>query len=1071
MVFKYDTILINSYEDFKQVYNTEEYLFNMSIYKCDNIHCPNHIYMSLISFINIIKNNNYDFDILIIYDILQTYNKYYDKWNKHLIKKLCTLSLSTADIQLFTFLETYNINFHSKKDIFSLLGNNNTSFHTISIPSDKLFLSIFYLFHDHLENILTRHYNRILSVEIKKLIDTDKKNIYNYMKNSIVKPYKEIIYTYFINQIKKLDDTKLFMQNNINICININTYVIKNNISQYQDLQYLPELIQLLKKLYVFENYFDQPIRDFFTSIKNDESTILSEYTPVIFRIIQFAKNIKIQYDEFIKADIDYKHGVDEWIDNANNSHINSLKFFNEIIRSIDTMNNIINIYDRIPSILTNFTNNSDNNIYEIYADNFTMYMRDLKIQVNTLIKKCKDEDICIKKIIHYMLIELNIVNIDYSTDYDYKRLDLYQFRYVSLYKYLDTKTPAEINDIINMDNNNIALHASKNKRVKINEHIKLLQSFSEKLKYKITQQESMITKNSTNNTNFNTTCTLHKTFKRYLLNEYILKESLTTIYIINLNENGNNIPIKYILYKLQNNISYKLILSSIKIIYNIFNKYNNYVDISNKLFEHKYNKIEISKNVKYVFKFLYNITITTDIRTEILEDSTQFTTIINTYTETLSNYLLNTAIEYCNDLKKYRKTSDNITRIDNINDTLRNLQSEINTINSTPIFTNIEGDKITITKYLKLLADESTISQEINSYIANIFVLYSEYINKYFPLDGIIITDGLKNTPANIIILLNHINTIISINIKKIKYLKVFSNNCKINYYDILKIYQYIFDIIMSLTLNMSEDEKNYKHKIVSSDDITMYDAKVSKCLVKKFTHDNKNHLKKLIMHMCNSIKNPLIIKLDEINPDDFRLQNLMVYANSIDPYTFLNIDLEIINSDLNKITSAITANMDESNECHAIEIKLQNLITSSNNSWNENDKNLTTFSDNVNSDIDEFISCREKIKTQEDLMLLKNIDSVESTSSSSSSKSRSGRFTSQLPNMVRKVFPTQLHAMVRKVLPNKTQHVHTKYEYNPINEPLDISLIKETSFSSHVENPSSPTRRKFNIDISDGL
>ena len=32
MVFKYDTILINSYEDFKQVYNTEEYLFNMSIY-------------------------------------------------------------------------------------------------------------------------------------------------------------------------------------------------------------------------------------------------------------------------------------------------------------------------------------------------------------------------------------------------------------------------------------------------------------------------------------------------------------------------------------------------------------------------------------------------------------------------------------------------------------------------------------------------------------------------------------------------------------------------------------------------------------------------------------------------------------------------------------------------------------------------------------------------------------------------------------------------------------------------------------------------------------------------------
>ena len=325
------------------------------------------------------------------------------------------------------------------------------------------------------------------------------------------------------------------------------------------------------------------------------------------------------------------------------------------------------------------------------------------------------------------MLIELNIVNEVYLKSFNKQKLDLNEFRYVSLYKYLVNKDLTEINNIINMDIPNITLLALKNKRVKINEYIKLLENFFEKLKYKIVQQPLMITEDDTNNY-FNTECNLSTKCRRHLLNEYILKKSLTNINITNLNTNGTYIPIKYILYKLQIDISYKSILSSTQYIYDIFNRYNEYADISNKLFENKYNKIEMSKNVEDIFKFLTNIKSNANISEEILsmDYNTQAKIVIDEYTKELSQNLLDIAIDYYNDLTtKYSINTSQLTKTDDINNTLYDLQYGI------------------------------SINLVDNKYIVD---------NK---------------------------------DIKKIKYLQVFTNNYEINYYDILKIYQYIYDII----------------------------------------------------------------------------------------------------------------------------------------------------------------------------------------------------------------------------------------------------------------------------------
>ena len=458
------------------------------------------------------------------------------------------------------------------------------------------------------------------------------------------------------------------------------------------------------------------------------------------------------------------------------------------------------------------------------------------------------------------------------------------------------------------------------------------------------------------------------KKFKQYLLNEYILKDSLINTDVINTNENGNFIPIKYILYNLQNNISYRLILSSTKDIYNLFDKYNKYADISNKLFEYKYNKIEISTKIKHIFNFLHNITINVHISEEIiLKCNTEFKSIIDSYINALSDYLLDTAIKYCNILKsKYTKDIMVLTRKTNINDTLYDLQYEIYNINSFNIFNNMKHSKKIIENYLSL--HDILVNVQENNEIEYIWSLYSHSIKDFLlSIDNINHNNKLlSNTSENIKKILEYINNVISEDIKKIKYLEVFSNNYIFNYYDIIDIYNYIFNTIKILNLNMTQAEINYKHAPINN--ITKYNKKLEKYLIDKFTVNNQNHLKKLIMHMCISTNTTLIIKLDEINPDNFRLQNLMEYANSIDLSTFLTIDLEI-NEDLNKITNAIQDNIYKSNTYYNIEIKLQNIIKESNNNWekNINDvKDLTKFSDGISLNIIDFISHQESIKIE---------------------------------------------------------------------------------------------------------
>ena len=483
MVSKYNIIEITSYEDFIEVYNTEEYLFNMRIYKNNTnklSNCSISEYMSFISFIDIIKNNNYNIDILSIYDIFNEYIKYYDEWNTHLIKKLCILSLSLEDKKLFTFLKKYDIYYYSNQSIHYLTTNTPKYNTLLTTASDKLFLSIFYLFHIHLDKMLI-YYENILSTELKKSIEINKIDIYKYIQNSIVKPYKKIIYTYFTTQIFIFDIAKKFITDNINICSDINTY----NRSHNYLVNYSEKLIKLIIKMIIFENYFEPHIivsfRNFI-NIYNKNYILIEDDNKIILYIINFAYCMEQNFKEFCIYD-------------TNNTNIISIDFFNDIIRSIDTMDNIVNIYDRIPIILKNFTTNKENNIYKILTTNFNLYMTDLKKEFNKLINKYNNTDRtdCIQKIIHYVLLELNIVNKDYLKDFNNIRLNLSQFRYISLYKYLVNKPFDEINNIVNMTKDNITLFVLKNKRTKILEHITLLESFNEKLKDKIKKQNLVI--------------------------------------------------------------------------------------------------------------------------------------------------------------------------------------------------------------------------------------------------------------------------------------------------------------------------------------------------------------------------------------------------------------------------------------------------------------------------------------------------------------------------------------------------------------------------------------------------
>ena len=265
-----------------------------------------------------------------------------------------------------------------------------------------------------------------------------------------------------------------------------------------------------------------------------------------------------------------------------------------------------------------------------------------------------------------------------------------------------------------------------------------------------------------------------------------------------------------------------------------------------------------------------------------------------------------------------------------------------------------------------------------------------------------------------------------------------------------------------------MSDEERDYiryRSTQNNSVDIDDCDRKLRQCLLDKFKDDNQNHLKKLIMHMCNSIGTPLIIKLDEINPDDFRLQNLMVYANSINPYTFLNIDLEITNNDLNKITAAIQASINESNECHDIEIELRTLITEANNSWNKNDndvEDLTTLSDNVQSNITSFIECRKKEEEEENLMLLKDIKPAKKIDSRSVLKQR--------------LSPSTIIKAVKKMLPQSSASKYSpdtsmSKSLDDFDEDTITNITEENNSGSNTTSPSSQSgshRRNPRMDNS---